>query len=166
MPALILKLIATVWSAIATHPRPTPKAPPAGRPSPQTPGAVISPPIRQPKNNTTTVQQACEWSIVVDDPLTGEPRGLVFHSEALSQAEALEYAQAILTTARLHGLFIAPYGAQHGTTTGLYLFTYHLGRCQKLGCIWATSLQDASDAMGNMAESGSLLCYVGPDSSG
>lgn len=162
MPVFTLKLIVSAWSVIATLLRPTPKASHASQQPHQNPGAVNT--ARQPNDNAQTMEPACEWSIVVDDPLTGEPRGLVFFNDTLSETEAIEHASSILATARFPGLFIKPDASSPDSKEGLYLFTWYLKRCTKLGAIWASSLQDAADTMARMSERGNILCYVEPDS--
>lgn len=161
MPVLTLKLLVSAWSVIATLLRPTPKASHASQQPPQNPGAVNTP--RQPTHNPLSME-ACEWSIVVNDRLTGEPRGLVFFSEALSESEAIEHAMALLTSFRVTGLYIPPSDPSPSSTSGLYFFTWNLKRCQKLSVIWASSYRDAVDTLELMAESGNLLCYVEPES--
>ena len=106
---------------------------------------------------------SCDWSIVVDDPVTGEPRGLIFTSECLSEQAALDQARAILTTCRLLGTYVKPADAQPDASTGLYFFTYHFNRVQKLAAIWAYSIQDAQNTLDNMAACGNLLCYCEPE---
>lgn len=161
MPAFTLKLIAHAWNAIATLLSPQKMASHAGLLSLQPLGAVTTP--QSGKSSRMARKSSCEWSIVVDDPITGEPRGLIFTSESLSENEALTQAQCLLLTYRVIGTFIKPAHAERSETTGLYLFYYHLANVKKLGTIWAHSLDDASNTLSHMAECGNLLCYCEPE---
>ena len=106
---------------------------------------------------------SCEWSIVVEDPHTGEPRGLIFTAESLSEVQALNQARSLLLTYRLLGSFIRPAHPERCETTGLYLFYYRQGTTTKLGSIWAHSVDDATNTLSHMATCGNLLCYCEPE---
>ena len=162
MPVFTLKLIAHAWDAIATLLAPQKMASHVGQLSHQPLGAVITPPSGKPKLMANP--SSCEWSIVVDDALTGEPRGLIFTSESLSEVQAQNQASNLLSTYRLLGSFIKPSHEERSPTTGLYLFYYRQGTATKLGSIWAHSLDDATNTLSHMAVCGNLLCYCEPDS--
>lgn len=164
MHALILKLISHALNATVTLLSPPQKAPHAGPQSNLITGAVNTSSRRQPTPEPPSTMPPCDWSICVDDPLTGEPRGLIFTSESLSEAQAVEQAQAVLTTFRILGSFIPSDDAKPNSTVGLYFFTYRLNHTQKLAAIWAHSSEDAVITLDNMASCGNLLCYCEPES--
>lgn len=160
MPALILKLLSHVLSATVTLLLPLKTASHDGQPSSQPHGAVTTPP--QGKPNVMTASPSCEWSIVCDDPISGEPRGLILSSEHLSESQALEQARNLLTTFRVLGTFFRP-GGDNTASSGLYLFTYRQAKTQRLGAIWAHSAEDAVNTLNHMASCGNLLCYCEPE---
>ena len=161
MPVFTLKLISHALSAIATLLLPPKLESHAGPLFLQPLGAVTTPPSGNPR--VMANPSSCEWSIVVDDPLTGEPRGLIFTAEALTEVQALNQARSLLLTHRLLGSFIRPAHEERSQTTGLYLFYYREGTLNKLGSIWAHSLDDATNTLSHMAVCGNLLCYCEPE---
>lgn len=163
MHALILKLTLHALNAIATLLNPLQKAPHASQQSSPPPGAVNTPPSRQPQSEPSSAMASCEWSLSCEDPITGEPRGLIFTAAPLTENEALAYARAILTTYRVFGTFFKHPDASPQCTEGLYLFSYTLGRIKKLATIWAHSKDDAINTLAHMASTGNLLCYCEPD---
>ena len=63
------------------------------------------------------------WSIVAEDPRTGEPFGLVLQHEAdLDLAEHI--ARNLLATFRLTGIYIPSH--EHHSLHGHYLFLYYV----------------------------------------
>ena len=161
MRAFALKLISDALSAIATLLLPPKLESHSGRLFLQPLGAVTTPPSGNPR--VMANPSSCEWSIIVDDPVTGEPRGLIFTAEALSEVQALNQARSLLLTYRLLGSFLRPAHPERCETTGLYLFYYRQGTINKLGSIWAHSLDDAGNILSHMAVSGNLLCYCEPE---
>lgn len=160
MPVFTLKLIWHVLSAAATLLLPPKTASHVGQPSSQPHGAVTTPAQGKPKVMNTS--PSCEWSIVCDDPISGEPRGLILSSEPLSESQALEQARNLLTTFRVLGTFFRPAG-ENSISSGLYLFTYRQAKTQRLGAIWAHSAEDAANTLNHMASCGNLLCYCEPE---
>ena len=164
MHALILKLISHGLNAVVMLLKPPKTNLDNGLKSSRPSGAVNTPPSRQPQTDGTSTMASCEWSLACEDPITGEPRGLVFTSAPLTEDEALAYARAILTTYRVLGTFFRHPQASPFSTEGLYLFSYTLGRIKKLASIWAHSKDDAINTLGHMALTGNLLCCCEPDS--
>lgn len=162
MHGLTLKLISHALNAIATLLAPQKMASHAGPPYLQPLGAVTTPQAKQPSHMANLPR--CEWSIVVDDPITGEPRGLIFTSESLDEIQALNHARNLLLTYRVLGTFLKPAHPERSQTTGLYLFYYRQGTATKLGSIWAHSVEDATNTLSHMAFCGNLLCYCEPES--
>ncbi|MFZ9655958.1 MAG: hypothetical protein ACO29V_09945 [Limnohabitans sp.] len=96
------------------------------------------------------------WSIVAEHPVTGEPFGLVLHTDH-TFTEAEDYGRQLLATFRLSGSYL-PSSAIH-PAHGHYLFTYTAAGTSTwaLNTIWAESLDDAELRLNMLAAEGILF---------
>lgn len=96
------------------------------------------------------------WSIVAEDPRTGEPFGLVLQHD-VDHELAEHIARNLLATFRLTGAYIPSAGPK--SLRGHYLFLYYVSPepITRLATIWATSCGDAEDKLNILAADGTLL---------
>ena len=96
------------------------------------------------------------WSIVAEDPATGEPFGLVLQHDV--DPELAEHiARNLLATFRLTGGFLPTNGARSLKGHYLFLYTVSPEPIPRLASIWARSFQDAEDKLNILAADGTLL---------
>lgn len=96
------------------------------------------------------------WSIVAEDPTTGEPFGLVLQHDV--DAELAEHiARNLLATFRLTGAFLPTSGTCSLRGHYLFLYTVSPEPVARLATIWACSFQDAEDKLNILASDGTLL---------
>lgn len=96
------------------------------------------------------------WSIVAEDPRTGEPFGLVLQHDA--DPELAEHiARNLLSTFRLTGAFLPTNGASSLKGHYLFLYTVSPEPIPRLASIWATCFADAEDKLNILAADGTLL---------
>ena len=96
------------------------------------------------------------WSIVAEDPRTGEPFGLVLEHDA--DPELAEHiARNLLATFRLTGAYLPTSGPR--SRKGHYLFLYYVSPepVNRLASIWARSFADAEDKLNILASDGTLF---------
>ena len=96
------------------------------------------------------------WSIVAEDPKTGEPFGLVLQHDA--DPELAEHiARNLLATFRLTGGYLPTNGFRSRKGHYLFLYTVSPEPIARMASIWATSFQDAEDKLNILASDGTLL---------
>jgi len=96
------------------------------------------------------------WSIVAEDPRTGEPFGLILQHEAdLDLAEHI--ARNLLATFRLIGGYLPTSGTRSRKGHYLFLYTVSPEPIPRLASIWATSFADAEDKLNILAADGTLF---------
>ena len=96
------------------------------------------------------------WSIVAEDPATGEPFGLTLQHDV--DAELAEHiARNLLATFRLTGGYLPTNGNKSLRGHYLFLYTVSPEPIPRLASIWATSFQDAEDKLNILAADGTLL---------
>lgn len=98
------------------------------------------------------------WSIVAEDPATGEPFGLVLQHDA--DPELAEHiARNLLATFRLSGGYLPTNGTKSLQGHYLFLYTVSPEPVARLASIWARSFQDAEDKLNILAAEGTLLMH-------
>lgn len=96
------------------------------------------------------------WSIVAEDPVTGEPFGLVLQHDA--DPELAEHiARNLLATFRLTGGYLPTNGIRSLRGHYLFLYTVYPEPIARMASIWATSFQDAENKLNILASDGTLL---------
>jgi hypothetical protein len=96
------------------------------------------------------------WSIVAEDPKTGEPFGLVLQHDAdIDLAEHI--ARNLLATFRLTGAYIPTSGTRSLEGHYLFLYTVSPEPIARLASIWAASCSDAEDKLNILAADGTLF---------
>ena len=96
------------------------------------------------------------WSIVAEDPTTGEPFGLILQHEADPDL-AEHIARNLLATFRLTGAFLPTSGQRSLKGHYLFLYTVSPEPIPRLASIWATSFADAEDKLNILAADGTLF---------
>lgn len=96
------------------------------------------------------------WSIVAEDPSTGEPFGLVLQHDV--DPELAEHiARNLLATFRLTGAYLPTKGIKSFEGQYLFLYTVSPEPIPRLATIWARSFQDAEDKLNILAADGTLF---------
>lgn len=98
------------------------------------------------------------WSIVAEDPKTGEPFGLVLQHDADPDL-AEHIARNLLATFRLTGGYLPTNGQRSLRGHYLFLYTVSPEPIPRLASIWARSFQDAEDKLNILAAEGTLLMH-------
>jgi len=96
------------------------------------------------------------WSIVAEDPTTGEPFGLVLqHDVDVVLAEHI--ARNLLATFHLTGGFLPTTSTPSLEGHYFFLYTVDPEPIARLATIWARSFEDAEDKLNILAADGTLL---------
>lgn len=96
------------------------------------------------------------WSIVAEDPTTGEPFGLTLQHDV--EPELAEHiARNLLATFRLTGAYIPTSGVKSLKGHYLFLYTVSPEPVARLASIWARNCQDAEDKLNILASDGTLF---------